>query len=184
VTESREDMIARVLPNYRAILMGMARRMCPNPHASVEDLAQEGHIAMWRAVEKHKAGNLAGWLTTSARNRMTSVASGKSALGNEVEPGVYRMPPSQSLDVLHEAGWDAPDDDIPDMTDLVIAAYHEGEIALALDSLTEKQRAAVIKMFCHGERITHVTKEMGLGNTWWQRVRPILAEQLAHLKVA
>lgn len=45
----------------------------------IDDLVQEGRIAMWRALDKYDdcKGTIAPWLTNAARMRMRNVATGK-----------------------------------------------------------------------------------------------------------
>jgi DNA-directed RNA polymerase specialized sigma24 family protein len=81
VTEDRNARIETVFPEWRDTLRGMAWSMTPNPYASVDDLIQEGYIAMWRAADAD-AENLAAYLTTAARHRMLSVKDGRPQLGS------------------------------------------------------------------------------------------------------
>lgn len=81
---TRDEQLAAAMPDYRAVLVRLARSFCPNPYVDVDDLAQEGHIAMWRAVDRHQEarGNLAGFLYVTARQRMLTVATGGRTEGS------------------------------------------------------------------------------------------------------
>lgn len=68
------------LSDYHNWLYKTAMEMLP--HAGhdpyIDDLVQEGRIAMWRALEKYDdcKGTLAPWLTNAARMRMKDIAFG------------------------------------------------------------------------------------------------------------
>ena len=120
----------------------------------VQDLAQEGYIAMWRALDTYEpgAGSLPHWLTKNARWRMSEVLRRGSVFGKPEARGVHTRPESagaveSSLEALVEAGVDwASDVDIAAMLEL---AYMRGRVNQALDTLSEDQRKYVRLRFWH-----------------------------------
>lgn len=76
--------------------------------ASVDDLVQEGRIAMWKAYEAYEdcKGTLAPWLTNAARMRMKDLAHGHGRwTGHTGRRGVtdamaHNVPRPLPLDVL------------------------------------------------------------------------------------
>ena len=68
------------LDDYHNWLYRTAADMLPGGFndAEIDDLVQEGRIAMWRAYEKYDdcKGTLAPWLTNAARMRMRDCAWG------------------------------------------------------------------------------------------------------------
>jgi RNA polymerase sigma factor (sigma-70 family) len=80
--DDRNALIAAAMPDYRSALYRLAWSMCPNGYADADDLMQEGYIAMWRAADAD-VDNLAGYLHTAARNRMTSVVRGDAQTGTK-----------------------------------------------------------------------------------------------------
>jgi RNA polymerase sigma factor (sigma-70 family) len=236
-TADRNALIAEAMPEYRRTLTSMARSMCPNSHADVDDLIQEGYIAMWRAAEA-RAENLAAYLTTAARHRMLDVVRGRAQLGTKgaaatsfkprgeetrrrirefqrewraehdgqeptkaaiargigldpstVHEQMKRMgvmqavdapPVATSLDALVDDHYWSALLEAPDVLDGVALAYHHGEIAEALDDLPAHWRQYVIDRFWHGmsDAESNARRETSVR---WYRVRPVLAERLAHL---
>ena len=64
-----------VLADYHRWLYRVARSLTRD-HFEVEDLVQEGRIAMWRALQMWDGDfNLTAWLTLAAKRRMTKVVS-------------------------------------------------------------------------------------------------------------
>lgn len=65
---------------YHSWLYKVAADMLPGGFyaAEIEDLVQEGRIAMWKAYEAYDdcKGTLAPWLTNAARMRMKDIAHG------------------------------------------------------------------------------------------------------------
>ncbi len=65
---------------YHNWLYRLAADLLPDGYkdADIDDLVQEGRIAMWKAYEKYDdcKGTLAPWLTNAARMRMKDIAHG------------------------------------------------------------------------------------------------------------
>lgn len=188
VTGDRHSRIEAALPDYRRRLRVLAHSMTATVAADVDDLCQEAYLAMWRAVDTHRpgSGDLAGYLMVAARGRMIDAVTGRKRASGSEAARVPQQGPTVSMDALmDDLGWDAASD--VDTLDLVLAAYFEGEIAAALDSLPPHHKAAVVARFWHGER--NIAERMRAEGTtietgWWGKVRPQLAERLADLIAA
>lgn len=130
-----------VLAGYRNWLYKTATVLLGPAHPDLDDLAQEGYIAMWRALDSYDAarGPLPYWLTFKARGRMLDVLK---LWG--------RQPRTVSLDADRETGrlvdWLAA----PETAGEVEFAYHHGELKEAIDALTPAQRRYVIARFWGG----------------------------------
>jgi RNA polymerase sigma factor (sigma-70 family) len=235
---SRDDpRITRVLPDYRRWLYREAYAMIPATSADLEDLVQEGAIALWRALGTYDPdkGSLPAWLTRTARRRMLDVRSGRArATGAErdhrAEHGTSSGAESRrrirehlaehpdatgaqiatatglsqatvsfhrrrldmdtapplavtSLDEFRDAGGDV--DGGLDTLDAVIAAYHDGRVAQALDALTDTQRRYVRLRFWHGLGTTDLTRAFGYDPRGvWKGARDRLRQALADLVAA
>lgn len=193
-----EERIATILPDYRRWLYKTAWDLLPagSPHA--DDLAQEGSIAMWRAFSTYDEtkGALPSWLTTAARLRMRDVAlshgrwTGHEPMRGRAEPN------TTSLDAVVEDGTDDQALVYDDVLDGVEVAYHHGEIAQALNALTDEQRQYVYLRFWAGlDPASRAPGEVALraefpvmAKRWlWENrngARVRLATELAHLRAA
>lgn len=233
----RNAVIVDAMPNYRDRLYSLTRRYLPNPHASADDLAQEGYIAMWRAVDGAvQADSPVAWLITAAKHRMAEIASGRTQLGTEgtrssfkprgeetrrrireyrashrTEHGRYpsnaavgralgmdpstvheqmnRMHVSEtstaprylwSTDALIEAGTHDLHMRLSGFIDDFSLAYHHGEIAEAVNALPEEWAQFVRDCFWGGltEAESNRLRDSAVR---WRRVKPVLAQRLAHL---
>jgi DNA-directed RNA polymerase specialized sigma24 family protein len=89
------DVLVEALPNWRGYLYTVAHSILPHGHPGVDDLAQEGLIAMWRAVGDHDPARapLAAYARWRAVNRMRDVASQRSQpTGHDKAADVRRVP--------------------------------------------------------------------------------------------
>lgn len=185
-----EDLVG-VLPDYRRWLYAVAYDLLPDGSPDVDDLAQEGHVAMWRAIEAWDPdrGSLPSWLTGAARLRMRAIAHSKGQwTGRPETRGSASVRPVASVDAVEDeldaltAGYD--------VAEAVVMAYHHGEIAAALDALTPAQRRYVLARFWAGvdpasrspgtRRIAALIPELSRPGLW-AGTRAVLAERLAHL---
>lgn len=143
------------LEPYRKWLYAMAYAMAPT-WGQVDDVAQEGYIAMWRSLETFDParGTLAKWLTRNAKQRMGEYLRRGAAYGKQERRGVHTKPESAgytqvSLNALMEDGYDVEGaDDVPAM---VAEAYMVGTVRQALATLTDQQRKYVVLRFWHGK---------------------------------
>lgn len=151
MAEDRNAIIETILPDYRRWLHRLAYDLLPVNSPDHDDLASEGFIAMWRAFDTFDSarGSLPSWLTGAARLRMTDLAHGHGRwFGHEATRGTRDVEAS-SLDawltVEEEPEWLGVD-----LLDGVEAAYHDGEIAEAIASLSPAQREYVFTRFYLG----------------------------------
>lgn len=124
-----------LLPEYRGWLQKVAGTMIGFGDPGLDDLVQEGYIAMWRALKSYEPsrGSLPSWLTAKARWRMLEVVQ-RTKHVRFVE-----------LDEAPEEALAAPD-----LLDSLELAYHNGEIAEAISGLTPAQRRYVLARFWLG----------------------------------
>lgn len=179
-----DDMI---LNDYRGWLRATASRLMSDP-ALIDDLAQEGWIAMWRALRDYRPekGALPAWLTQHAMWRMLDCARDKAWLGRPPR----NMGSSKVRDVAEYAAaddatvWDRIQS--VDVADDLLIAYHRGEIADAVTHLTPQQRRYVYLRFWRGYQRPDMVAEFGYDPTaLWNSARNgaklKLRESLAHL---
>jgi RNA polymerase sigma factor (sigma-70 family) len=144
---TRDEALDAVLPNYRGWLYRVAAGF-ERPDL-VDDLVQEAYVAMWRSLPKYdpKLGHLPSYLTTVARNRMIDVLRRGTWTGKPENRGSRPVE-----EVAHIDEFDNPDVLLGavDSLDGVEIAYHDGEIAAALDTLTPSQRKYVVARFWLG----------------------------------
>lgn len=166
MTGNRDTQIAEVLGDYRRWLYKVAGDMLGTGSQEVDDLVQEGYIAMWRALGTYDEarGGLAIWLTNAARWRMGDVMRRQHWTGTPTAGAHHRERPGIPVEARH-------------LDRMVVAgelemAYHRGEIARALASLTPGQREAIYRKFWLDEIVHH---------GFWKGAVPKLAEALAHL---
>jgi len=138
----QRQLLASLGPKLRrraAVMLGSQARY-------IDDLAQEGWVAVWRAlptVPVHllsDADALEGWCIGVARNRMRNwirdeLAAPRRGLNNEISAGA---------DALFEAL------SYSESLEAVDLGYHEGRLALALDALPPGQREYVVSRFLLG----------------------------------
>lgn len=169
-------MTDQVLARYRGWLLKVAVELAPRRPNDWLDLAQEGWIAMWKALKTYDPdlGAEASYLTTAARLRMVDCLRRNLWTGTPGARGHIRETPAAPVD----PDWDWVDAAVgcDVMNDLEVA-YHHGEIAAALDLLKPRDRAWVQKM---------ILDDAG-GRSWRtqvvpEAVRAMLAAQLSHLR--
>lgn len=138
------DTASEMIKPYRGWLLAAAGRMTAGDE--VEDLAQEGWIAMWKAYRSwvQTKGPLDWWLKYNAINKMKTAISrdrGLSVRGRS-GPGVAAASIRiNTFDNLDETNHPASlDDNLED-------AYHKGEINRAIQTLSPKEREFVVKKY-------------------------------------
>jgi RNA polymerase sigma factor (sigma-70 family) len=144
-----------VLADYHRWLYKVAHAYARNP-GDVDDIAQEGRVAMWRAMETFDGdrGSLPSWLTTAAKARMRDVAfRGRPATGHRAARHHAEARPAVSLDAFEQEEAERVFD-LVDTLDLVERAYMCGVVAKALESLTPRQREYVFLRFFAGLETT------------------------------
>jgi DNA-directed RNA polymerase specialized sigma24 family protein len=154
---------AIILDNYRVWLQRKAADLISDRDLQ-QDLAQEGWVAMWQALQTYdeSRGALPAWLTMKALGRMRYCARDKAWLGR---PGRHQGGHNKVVDVTeYPVAAEAPLWDTLEAADLVdstILAYHRGEIMTAIAALTVKQREYVYLRFWRGYRQTELTEFFG-----------------------
>jgi RNA polymerase sigma factor (sigma-70 family) len=185
----RDAELRKVLGDYRGWLRKMAGVILGPASPDLEDLVQEGYIAMWRALGTFQEGrgSLPYWLTFKARARMLEIAEARSWLGRpKRHPHAAQREDDVLLDNMEDLGVAAPD--LLGSTEL---AYHHGEIMAAIAALTPAQRRYVIARFWGGLSGKEM-RELGVFSydahgLWDSRkngAREKLREALAHLAPA
>lgn len=171
---------AITLASYRLWLLKMATVLAPHRPHEWHDLAQEGWVAMWRALKTHdpSRGALPSWLTTAARMRMLEVLRRNNWTGTPGVRGHVREQPARPVDLTDpEQGWEHdPQLHAVENWDALLWAYHRGEIQAALARLKPRDRAYI------EQRILADNNRF----SWRQavipeRVKSQLREDLAHL---
>ena len=137
-----------------------------------QDLIQEGYIAMWKAIRSHKPGSapLDYWMKFQAHHRMKTVCLRSHSEQPEEIP--------EWFDIA-----------APDLLERVELAYHHGEIAQAIGSLTPQQKKYVYARFWLGLSGNEM-RELGVFNydpsALWNSKRNgarwKLEKELAHLR--
>lgn len=117
---------------------------------TVDDLAQEGSIAMWRASQSFDAarGHLAAHLTNAARLRMLDVVMGKKpSFGTEGNRGRVKVP-EELVGPLPEPG--SPYEPI---VETFLDAEADGRLVEALAAMSPTAREYVERVFWGDERL-------------------------------
>lgn len=137
-----------------------------------EDLAQEGWIALWRAIPTYDGRTpFEPWCKAVMRNRMMNVIRDSHAQLRDIRRE-------------HRVGNVADVCDVGEEVEGVELAYHHGEIYRAIDRLTDHQRAYVVARFWGELSFNELNERFNTKNSnalWRSRIQPKLAMQLAHL---
>lgn len=183
---------ADTLIKYKPFLYKQAQLLLSPGHPEVDDLVQEGYIAMWHALDTYdpSSGALPAWLTSKARWRMLEVVQKRSWSGQpsrrDGRNAVAVAAKVLSLDVSRGDGVSLADvlpGDEGVMED-VLAAYHHGEIYQAISELTPSQRKYVHARFWQGMTTNEMKAEIfgydpsGLWNSAKNGARQKLADRL------
>lgn len=144
-----------LLAGFTLWLLKVAWDYADDP-ADVQDLTQEGHIAMWRALRSYDPAcgvPLPTHLMNKARWRMADVAARGTFTGKPSQAGKKHSAGTRA-NRNRELATDTTtsDHDVPVEPDLdaVITAYHHGEIMAAVNSLPLHQRKKVYDRFWRG----------------------------------
>lgn len=173
-----------ILERYRGWLFKVAFEMTASKPWLKDDLAQEGHIAMWRALKTfdESKGTLPHWLTKCARWRMGEVLRRHELwTGTDNQRGHERFDPPIAVDPQTPTYVDALVDG-GEIIDKVLSRYHDGDIARALDELTDEQREYVIRRFWKDESYTDLFLHFKRNpSDLWKIAKVKLAKELEHL---
>lgn len=173
-----------ILRQYRLWLLKVASGLLgPARRDQWHDLAQEGWIAMWRALSTYdpSLGALPPWLTTAAKLRMRDCVRRDLWTGLPPRYGHHKVAATET-----PVDWDAedqPHDQLlyADSAQSIELAYHHGEILDAVNRLTPRQREYIYRRFWRDESHSKIIKEIGNG---WVAARLTLRQLLAHLDLA
>lgn len=181
----RTDMEEGLLRAYRPWLRKVASGMTSGP--VVEDLAQEGWIALWQAYRSLDTAKAPAdwWLKKKAHGRMLTLVTRdwrtQKAQTWGIPAGQARSSTDEEMATLGPSVWDELLVELPD----VEMAYHAGEIAAALDRLTPRQREYVMLRFWHGYRLPEMRAHFGYEpSALWRDAKKALSASLAHLEGA
>lgn len=163
-----------LLRAFRPWLRVVGARMAAAP-SQAEDFAQEGWIAIWRALPDYDGQRpFDPWAKSVAINRMHNlIRDGHAAL----------------RDVRREATVG----DVIELVDLgkevegLELAYHAGQIQAAINRLTPLQREYVLARFWGGLNYQELNERFSSRNStaaFWKRAKANLARELEHLAVA
>lgn len=172
-----------ILMNYRGWLLKTAWDYATDAERA-RDLAQEGWIAMWRALQVPRPAGVAEstYLMNQARWRMQRCVQRHTWTGMpdrraEGYGGSQKRVFAADAEFGHENINDLADEvTVADAAAGLEWSYHHGEIMAALDKLTPKQKEHVIRCFWMGER---------LSGSWWfgpKGIKNRLADELSHLR--
>lgn len=148
------------LETYRGWLRSVAATMT-SPYL-VEDLAQEGWIAMWRALQTFDPakGALPAWLTRKALWRMRTCIADQAWLGRPARHlGRGAIRDTTEYPSSDDPVWERLAAD--DAMDGVLWAYHRGEVLAAVAQLSPAQRRYVYLRFWRGLRDCDMVQEFG-----------------------
>lgn len=170
-----------VLADYHRWLYKVAADLLPDSYhdKDIDDLVNEGRIAMWRAMETYdeSLGALPSWITRAARTHMRSIAHGNSQpTGRPATRGSREVDTGPSLDQI---------DDADALIGGALDSYLQGALPEFFDALTPRQREHVFLRFWCGIDPTSRAPEVRalvkqfpvLQDRWlWQTVRKTIQE--------
>lgn len=166
-----------LLAQYRPWLRTVARNMLSDARSRyIEDLAQEGWIAMWRAHPERYDAPDDFILKQAARRRMndvlTTIIRGERGGKRGAKPLDTETVLVDDFELL------ALSVDLP----AVELAYHHGEVLEALNSLSPAERRYVYLRFWLGYDWKGINEHFGYrADSLWRPARTKLLERLGHL---
>lgn len=151
ISDGYGDDAERAVHQWERLLRSYARRVCADP-SRYEDVLQEGRVALWQAVRAQH-----DYPVEVAKSRMKQVSwyPHKTPPVGSVHEGNRYEPQTTSVQAATEQ-FEGAEDVVASLFGLVDTignieiAYHHGEIARAVASLTPKQRAYVYARFWCG----------------------------------
>lgn len=153
------------------------------PEGADEDAIQEARIAAWRSWEKH---HNRAYMNIATRQRLVQHVFRDQWFGTS--PRAHEMDPIRRKD---RDSFDDPDFETVVLADqhldVVLLAYHYGEIVQAINTLTPGQREYVVLRFWNGMTNAEIAAERGTSistvrSAWNRHIRPALMEHLSHLE--
>jgi len=171
--------VSENLEQYRRWIYRLAHDMLWEDSAArriltVDDLAQEGWIAMWRADQNYdpKRGNRPAHLTNAARKRMLDVVSSKKPLfGTEGNRGRWRVP-EQNYEYLPEPGsWNEPYD-LDHRIERIENGSRYVDLHETINDLPEDSKEYLERVFWGGERLRK-------DRAAWKKAEAVLKEKMS-----
>lgn len=182
-----------VLADYRKWLLAVANRLVATSKGGrgedyegrVQDLAQEGYIAMWRALDSFdpERGAMASWLVKAAELRMNDVVRRGSVFGRPEQRGTVRIEDRAEINGLETVDQDELERRIGVWLNEGIAlAYHRGQVQRAIGRLTRDEQRYVVMRFWEGKSNPEIDPHVQGNVSWlWKTARGKLREELRHL---
>lgn len=172
--EAERELLLRYRPWLRKVAKGMTQT---NPDRA-EELGQEGWIALWQATRTYDGRDgvpLDAWLKQSAIYRMKVMIRHWTAACRDMNATELAGNPWDEVSTW----WAALTTDLGDIE----FAYHHGEIAQAMASLSPRQQEYVYLRYCCDYGTKELTAHFGYPpKTVGQQARAKLAAQLEHLR--
>ena len=169
--------VENTLKNYEGWLRQQALTISPSGD-QVEDLMQEGRIAMWQSLSRYdpEKGSLASYLTTAAYYRMGSCLKEHRWTGSQKlsTKFVHRVPAVPLNEV--------PTEEVPFPSSADIS-YHEKEIRESINQLSPRQR-----QYIEGRFYTDLPSKDNISHGVWDGTntsvgaKAILRNKLKHLE--
>lgn len=162
----QHQLLVELRPKIRLI----SARLLGRQTSHVDDLAQEGWLAVWKALPTAPTFDTLdatiGWCLAVARNKMRNwirdeLAAPRRGLNNETPAGSG----TSSGDALFEA---LSSSETLEGVDL---GYHDGKVAAALEKLTPTQRRYVIARFWHGIPTHELQRRWPNASRTWQQAK-------------
>lgn len=184
--EEQRELLKEWIPWLRKV----ATQMCRHFPQFYEDMMQEGWIAVWKAANEDRSDKTAPlnyWIKRCSMNRMKQMYNFWTAQCRDSRK-------NNLLDTV--ALWDtwggtAHDDGreyddslwaaLDVRLDAVEWAYHEGEIAQAVDRLPRSQRQYIIRKFWYCWDPTALDIYFDNARSTWNKAKRNLRKELAHL---
>lgn len=172
------------IASYHNWLYKIATQLISASSPHLDDLVQEGRLAMWLAMESYtpSKGSLPAWLTRKARYRMLDVA--RKSLWTDQPPASLDEPLPDENSTLADT---LPDKSKP--YEKAEVAYHRAEITAARRSLTPAQQLYVAARFydqlTQAEMVRDGVFDYDPSALWNRKntgAKHRLARKLAHLK--
>lgn len=188
MTETHEEIVAR----YHKWTHFVAGKMTGGSgHPLYDDIVQEAKIEMFRVLEVKGADKVgATYLTRAARSRMLAALTREVFTGGDTKPGPKSRPDRLLVDWQAAEGPGVPETllEARDELDSASLAYHQGDLADAINALDERDRHYVVEKFWGGSTDREIEVKFGERrgtsyDRWKKRIRPALAERLAHMDI-
>lgn len=169
IPAEERELLTRYRPWLRRVAAGMT---IPD---QVEDLAQEGWVALWRALRSwNRRDPLDYWVKRKATERMLTLVQRDW----QTRKALLDVPAGHPAHAEVDPVWDQLRVALPDIE----GAYHHGEIHQAIAALTPREKEYVYLRFWGDYRKPDMIGHFGYEPSGvWRSARRKLADTLAHL---